>query len=556
MSRERPDRIEGSRRRADNGYHPPLAAAILDAPKSPAGAESGPDRILDAPDDSDAAEPRIRIDVTPARSRRVRDPRVARPAALGRRRRDGATTERADAVEPPVVSPRDLAAAYAPAVDDAEAACTAAEAPRSSCADRRRDGRHGRTDRRARPPPDRIVDLWRLDALRGIALDGDVLVLGALTTYTEIRRSPSCREHAAGPRRGGRDDRRGADPEPRHARRQHRECLAGRRHAAGPARRRCRVRRSARRAASETVAAAEFWTGYRTTALAAGRADPARPASRSGPGARCASARSARDAPSRSARSCWRSPGASASPVALARRPRSRSAPWPPRRSGPPPPRPSSRAPPDPARSPTARPRRWPASSSRSTTSARRPSTGGWSRRASCIGSSARPAAGEGDPRRPPLRRRSPARCAPCSRARRGSWPGSSAAGPFASRDQLFADRPLDRPRDARGRAGRAGRRASPPRRPARHGLGAELRRAGVRPRAAGTAPVDVAAELERLNDAYEARFGFRYCVFVAGRPREALLPGMAAALEPTATPSCTGRSTRSSTSPSTVMRS
>ena len=40
-----------------------------------------------------------------------------------------------------------------------------------------------------------------------------------------------------------------------------------------------------------------------------------------------------------------------------------------------------------------------------------------------------------------------------------------------------------------------------------------------------------LASELERLNDAYEARFGFRYCVFVAGRPREALLPGMAAAL-------------------------
>ena len=47
---------------------------------------------------------------------------------------------------------------------------------------------------------------------------------------------------------------------------------------------------------------------------------------------------------------------------------------------------------------------------------------------------------------------------------------------------------------------------------------------------AAGT--IDVAAELERLNDAYEARFGFRYCVFVAGRPREALLPEMTAALE------------------------
>jgi 2-oxo-4-hydroxy-4-carboxy--5-ureidoimidazoline (OHCU) decarboxylase len=50
--------------------------------------------------------------------------------------------------------------------------------------------------------------------------------------------------------------------------------------------------------------------------------------------------------------------------------------------------------------------------------------------------------------------------------------------------------------------------------------------------RRAGVADVDVAAELERLNDAYEARFGFRYCVFVAGRPRRALLPGMAAALE------------------------
>jgi 2-oxo-4-hydroxy-4-carboxy-5-ureidoimidazoline decarboxylase len=51
--------------------------------------------------------------------------------------------------------------------------------------------------------------------------------------------------------------------------------------------------------------------------------------------------------------------------------------------------------------------------------------------------------------------------------------------------------------------------------------------------RGAGTTgDIDVAAELERLNDAYEARHGFRYCVFVAGRPRDALLPGMAAALE------------------------
>jgi 2-oxo-4-hydroxy-4-carboxy-5-ureidoimidazoline decarboxylase len=41
-----------------------------------------------------------------------------------------------------------------------------------------------------------------------------------------------------------------------------------------------------------------------------------------------------------------------------------------------------------------------------------------------------------------------------------------------------------------------------------------------------------IAAELERLNTAYEARFGFRYCVFVAGRSRADLLPGMTAALD------------------------
>ena len=41
-----------------------------------------------------------------------------------------------------------------------------------------------------------------------------------------------------------------------------------------------------------------------------------------------------------------------------------------------------------------------------------------------------------------------------------------------------------------------------------------------------------VDAELARLNEAYERRFGFRYCVFVAGRPRAALLDGFARALQ------------------------
>jgi 2-oxo-4-hydroxy-4-carboxy-5-ureidoimidazoline decarboxylase len=49
---------------------------------------------------------------------------------------------------------------------------------------------------------------------------------------------------------------------------------------------------------------------------------------------------------------------------------------------------------------------------------------------------------------------------------------------------------------------------------------------------ASGGEDAAVAAELENLNAAYEARFGFRYCVFVAGRPRAALLPDFRAALD------------------------
>ena len=46
------------------------------------------------------------------------------------------------------------------------------------------------------------------------------------------------------------------------------------------------------------------------------------------------------------------------------------------------------------------------------------------------------------------------------------------------------------------------------------------------------TGEIDLGAELDRLNAAYEARHGFRYCVFVAGRPRAALLPDLAAAVD------------------------
>lgn len=47
-------------------------------------------------------------------------------------------------------------------------------------------------------PPERILDLSRVDELRGISTDGYDVSIGALTTYTELRHSPviSARLHA------------------------------------------------------------------------------------------------------------------------------------------------------------------------------------------------------------------------------------------------------------------------------------------------------------------------------------------------------------------------
>ena len=90
-------------------------------------------------------------------------------------------------IEPPVTSPRDLAGAYAVLAGGSP------DAPVRPVA--------GGTDLlvtitgELAPPPASVVDLWAIDSLRGIAIDGDALTLGALTTYTDIRRSALCREH-------------------------------------------------------------------------------------------------------------------------------------------------------------------------------------------------------------------------------------------------------------------------------------------------------------------------------------------------------------------------
>ena len=81
-------------------------------------------------------------------------------------------------VEPPVTSPRSLVEAYA----------LLAEVPHRPVA--------GGTDLLVQitgelgDPPERVLDIWHLDELRGIRTESNALVLGALTTYAEIRRSP------------------------------------------------------------------------------------------------------------------------------------------------------------------------------------------------------------------------------------------------------------------------------------------------------------------------------------------------------------------------------
>ena len=90
-------------------------------------------------------------------------------------------------VEPPIETPGSLTDAYA------LLAGSTAESPITPIA--------GGTDVIVRitgeigAPPGRMVDLSRLAELRGVTVDGGAVVIGAATTYTQIRRSDACREH-------------------------------------------------------------------------------------------------------------------------------------------------------------------------------------------------------------------------------------------------------------------------------------------------------------------------------------------------------------------------
>ena len=85
--------------------------------------------------------------------------------------------------EPPVVSPRGLAEAYAILAETRARPIAGGTDLMVALAGESADA------------PERILDLWRLDDLRGIAVEGDMVSLGALTTFAEIRRSTVCHEH-------------------------------------------------------------------------------------------------------------------------------------------------------------------------------------------------------------------------------------------------------------------------------------------------------------------------------------------------------------------------
>jgi carbon-monoxide dehydrogenase medium subunit len=116
-------------------------------------------------------------------------------------------------------------------------------------------------------PPRRVLDLWQLDELRGIRLDGEELVLGALTTYTEIRRSPIIAEFV--PALSEVAATVGA------VQIQNRGTLGGNIANASPAGDTlpmllaldARITVAGARG-ERTIASSDFWTGYRRTALA------------------------------------------------------------------------------------------------------------------------------------------------------------------------------------------------------------------------------------------------------------------------------------------------
>jgi CO/xanthine dehydrogenase FAD-binding subunit len=158
------------------------------------------------------------------------------------------------AVEPPVVSPGSLAEAY-------QRMAEGGYRPLAGGTDLMVQLEADVTE-----PPAAVLDLWRLDDLRGVGYDGYDVSIGALTTYTELRQSPVIRARL--PALEEASATVGA------AQIQNRGTIGGNICNASPAGDALPVLLAVdatfdigSMAGERTVPAREFWTGYRQTAL-------------------------------------------------------------------------------------------------------------------------------------------------------------------------------------------------------------------------------------------------------------------------------------------------
>ena len=158
-------------------------------------------------------------------------------------------------LEPPVASPRTLADAY-------ELLAEGGWTPLAGGTDLmvRITGEIGE-------PPARLLDIWHLDELRGVTLRDGALVMGALSTYTDLRRSDLVAAHL--PVLGEAAATIGA------AQIQNRGTIGGNVVNASPAGDTLPVLLATDASivlggprGERTVPAAGFWTGYRATARA------------------------------------------------------------------------------------------------------------------------------------------------------------------------------------------------------------------------------------------------------------------------------------------------
>ena len=76
--------------------------------------------------------------------------------------------------------------------------------------------------------PEMVIDLGKIDALRGVRDDGDAIVIGAMTTHADVLTDPLVAEHAEPDHQGRRAPRRRPDPAPGHVRRRARARRPGR----------------------------------------------------------------------------------------------------------------------------------------------------------------------------------------------------------------------------------------------------------------------------------------------------------------------------------------